>query len=110
MHSFYSRNLNYKCNNALCFVTTGDYEDLSSSEIATRVSESSFVTLYLIFTFTTIIKLFTQLSSIAGYTSRVAHLIEEMTRIHEEQEQQTMKTEYFATSSLYSLTSLKHYH
>ncbi|KAI9142216.1 ABC transporter transmembrane region 2-domain-containing protein [Paraphysoderma sedebokerense] len=57
-------------------VFTGKCDDLDSGQLGAKVSESSFVSLYLIFRLTSILEMATQFSDMAGYTVRLSQLIE----------------------------------
>ncbi|ELR22068.1 ATPbinding cassette, sub-family D (ALD), member 4, putative [Acanthamoeba castellanii str. Neff] len=63
-------------------VFAGSYADLTAPQLAAKISESSFVTLYLIFAFTSVIQLFTLLSNLVGYYARVHDLLAEMEHLH----------------------------
>ncbi|RKP13864.1 ABC transporter transmembrane region 2-domain-containing protein [Piptocephalis cylindrospora] len=61
-------------------IFTGKYDDLGPGDLASMVSKNSFVTMYLIFRFTTITDQATLFSDLAGYTARISQLLEEASR------------------------------
>ncbi|KAL6077866.1 ATP-binding cassette sub- D member 4, variant 3 [Balamuthia mandrillaris] len=57
-------------------IFAGDYDHIDSSMLAKHISQSSFYTLYLIHSFTTIIALWSDICLVGGYTSRLAQLFQ----------------------------------
>lgn len=54
----------------------GVYDDMDSSELSAIISKNSFVSMYLIFLFTTIIEQSDKISLLAGYVARIGELLE----------------------------------
>ncbi|KAI9230941.1 MAG: ABC transporter transmembrane region 2-domain-containing protein, partial [Piptocephalis tieghemiana] len=61
-------------------IFTGKYDDLGPADLASVVSKNSFITMYLIFRFTSITDMATVISDLAGYTARISRLLEEASR------------------------------
>jgi len=61
-------------------IFTGRYDDVSSSELSSLISQNSFVCIYLISTFSSLVDLSSSVTNLAGVTHRVAELIE---RLHQ---------------------------
>jgi len=61
-------------------IFTGRYDDVSSSELSSLISQNSFVCIYLISTFSNLVDLSSSVTNLAGVTHRVAELIE---RLHQ---------------------------
>jgi ATP-binding cassette subfamily D (ALD) protein 4 len=51
-------------------IFSGKYDDLNATELSVLISQNAFVTIYLIFCFTRLIDLATQIADIAGTTHR----------------------------------------
>ncbi|KAG0373081.1 ATP-binding cassette sub- D member 4 [Mortierella sp. AD032] len=64
----------------------GKYDDLSPSEISAVISKISFVSMYLTFLFSQIIKCGAEFSDLAGYTSRMGQLMEALDMLSTEME------------------------
>ncbi|KAF9921187.1 ATP-binding cassette sub- D member 4 [Linnemannia zychae] len=64
----------------------GQYDDLPSSDISAIISKISFVSMYLTYQFSQIIKCGTQFSDLAGYTSRLGQLMEALDMLNTEME------------------------
>ncbi|KAG0174825.1 ATP-binding cassette sub- D member 4 [Apophysomyces sp. BC1015] len=65
-------------------IFTGVYDDKDASQLSEIISKNAFVSMYLIYQFTTIIEQSTQFSDLAGYTARVAELLEAMDEVDNE--------------------------
>ncbi|CAB3396452.1 unnamed protein product [Caenorhabditis bovis] len=61
---------------------THQYDDISGSELNAIVSRNSFYNLYLIYSFSTVLKLAGDFGELAGVTHRVIELHEELNRLH----------------------------
>ncbi|OLY81647.1 ATP-binding cassette sub-family D member 4 [Smittium mucronatum] len=59
-------------------VFSGKYDDLSGAELASKISQSSFMAMYLIYTFTTIISVARDLADIVGYAARITSFWDEL--------------------------------
>ncbi|KXS09166.1 hypothetical protein M427DRAFT_64704 [Gonapodya prolifera JEL478] len=57
-------------------IFAGQYDDLPASELSGLISLNSYVCMYLVFKFTEIITMAEQISDVAGYVSRIGHLME----------------------------------
>ncbi|KAG1054947.1 hypothetical protein G6F43_003061 [Rhizopus delemar] len=68
-------------------IFTGVLNDKDASELSSIISQSSFVAMYLIFLFSTIIEQSTKLSDLAGYTARISELLEALEDIKDESEE-----------------------
>ncbi|KAJ2077526.1 hypothetical protein H4R24_005081 [Coemansia sp. RSA 988] len=64
----------------------GSYDDKSGSELSSIISLNAFVSIYLIYRFTSVIELTKRLADVAGYATRVAQLWEELDRLDIEAE------------------------
>ncbi|GJJ77348.1 ATP-binding cassette, subfamily D (ALD), member 4 [Entomortierella parvispora] len=64
----------------------GDYDHLPPSDITVVISKISFVSMYLTYQFSKIIKCGTDFSDVAGYTSRLGQLMEALDNLNTEME------------------------
>ncbi|KAG0039037.1 hypothetical protein BGZ82_009941 [Podila clonocystis] len=64
----------------------GKYDDVPPSEISAVISKNSFVSMYLTYQFSKIIKCGTDISDIAGYASRLGQLMEALADLNTEME------------------------
>ncbi|KAJ2805687.1 hypothetical protein H4R20_001985 [Coemansia guatemalensis] len=64
----------------------GSYDDKSGAELSSIISLNAFVSIYLIYRFTSVIELTKRLADVAGYATRVAQLWEELDRLDVEAE------------------------
>ncbi|RUS19090.1 ABC transporter transmembrane region 2-domain-containing protein [Endogone sp. FLAS-F59071] len=67
-------------------IFAGRYDDKDSGELSSLISQSAFLSLYLIYRFTLIIEQSAKISDLAGYTARIGQLIEAISDIHSELE------------------------
>ena len=66
-------------------IFTGRYDDLSSAELSSVISQNAFVCIYLIFTFSSLVDLSPQVTQLAGVTHRVAQLMERLQELEDRQ-------------------------
>ncbi|KAJ1731419.1 hypothetical protein LPJ61_002547 [Coemansia biformis] len=59
-------------------IIMGRYDDKSGAELSSLISMNAFVSIYLIFRFSTVIEQVKRLADVAGYVTRVAQLWEEL--------------------------------
>ncbi|KAF9428685.1 hypothetical protein BGZ94_001476 [Podila epigama] len=64
----------------------GKYDDVDPSQLSAIISKNSFVSMYLTYQFSKIIKCGTQVSDIAGYGSRLGQLMEALSELNTEME------------------------
>ncbi|CEG76689.1 hypothetical protein RMATCC62417_11549 [Rhizopus microsporus] len=64
-------------------IFTGALDGKDAGELSSIISQSSFVIMYLIFLFSTILQQSTKLSDLAGYTARIGELLEAMDQVVE---------------------------
>ncbi|KAI7902855.1 ATP-binding cassette sub-family D member 4 [Cokeromyces recurvatus] len=65
-------------------IFTGALDGKDATELSSIISANSFVAMYLIFLFSTIIEQSSKLSDLAGYTARIGELLEMLDQISEE--------------------------
>ncbi|KAI9005801.1 ATP-binding cassette sub-family D member 4 [Phycomyces nitens] len=65
-------------------IFSGAFDDRDPGELSSIISKNSFVSMYLIYQFTVIIEQSGKLSDLAGYTARVAELLEAMDNVDNE--------------------------
>ncbi|KAI8997294.1 ATP-binding cassette sub-family D member 4-like protein [Pilobolus umbonatus] len=65
----------------------GPLKDKDPSELSAIISKNSFMAMYLIYLFTTIIEQSSKLSDLAGYTARIGELIEAINNVNDELEE-----------------------
>lgn len=65
-------------------IFAGAFDDKDSSELSSIISANSFVAMYLIYLFTTIIEESSKLSDLAGYTARIGELLEALDEVADE--------------------------
>ncbi|CAO3629097.1 unnamed protein product [Mucor fragilis] len=73
-------------------IFAGAFDGKDASELSAIISANSFVAMYLIYLFSTIIEQSTKLSDLAGFTARVGELLEALDQVAVEVEQ--METEH----------------
>ncbi|RCI00985.1 ATP-binding cassette sub- D member 4 [Rhizopus azygosporus] len=64
-------------------IFTGALDGKDAGELSSIISQSSFVIMYLIFLFSTILQQSTKLSDLAGYTARIGELLEALDQVVE---------------------------
>ncbi|KAF9141048.1 ATP-binding cassette sub- D member 4 [Mortierella sp. GBA39] len=64
----------------------GRYDDLPASDLSAIISKTSFVSMYLTYQFSQVIKCGTEFSDLAGYTSRLGQLMEALDMLSTEME------------------------
>ncbi|KAI9248694.1 ATP-binding cassette sub-family D member 4-like protein [Helicostylum pulchrum] len=65
-------------------IFAGTFEDKDASELSAIISANSFVAMYLIYLFSTIIEESSKLSNLAGYTARIGELLEALDQVDDE--------------------------
>ncbi|XP_071786504.1 lysosomal cobalamin transporter ABCD4-like [Asterias amurensis] len=64
-------------------IFTGVYNNLDSNELYSLISKNSFVCMYLIYCFSQLIDLSTQITEIAGYSHRIGELLETLSALQD---------------------------
>ncbi|PIA14668.1 ATP-binding cassette sub-family D member 4-like protein [Coemansia reversa NRRL 1564] len=64
----------------------GTYDDKSGTELSSLISVNAFVSIYLIYRFTSVIELTKRMADVAGYATRLVQLWEELDRLDMEAE------------------------
>src|SRR5690348_9499787 len=59
-------------------IFSGTYDDVARADLSSIISQNSFVTLYLIFQFTTLVDISIQFSDVTGVCHRIGELIERL--------------------------------
>uniref|UniRef100_T1JIZ5 ABC transporter domain-containing protein n=1 Tax=Strigamia maritima TaxID=126957 RepID=T1JIZ5_STRMM len=63
-------------------IFNGDYDNLSAADLSALISKNSFVCIYLISIFSSLVDLSVQLTDVAGNTHRIAELIEHLVKFN----------------------------
>ena len=69
-------------------IFTGRYDDLSSAELSSVISQNAFVCIYLIFSFSSLVDLSPAVTQLAGVTHRVAELMERLQQLEDNRNNQ----------------------
>ncbi|ODM99099.1 ATP-binding cassette sub-family D member 4 [Orchesella cincta] len=64
-------------------IFSGQYDNLSPSELGSLISQNAFILIYLIFTFTNLVNISGQFTDIAGVTHRIAQLLERLNALED---------------------------
>ncbi|CAL8138180.1 unnamed protein product [Orchesella dallaii] len=59
-------------------IFSGQYDDLSASDLGSLISQNAFILIYLIFTFTSLVDISGKFTDIAGVSHRIAQLLERL--------------------------------
>ncbi|KAI8371217.1 ATP-binding cassette sub-family D member 4 [Choanephora cucurbitarum] len=78
-------------------IFTGVYDDKDATELSSIISANAFVSMYLVFLFTSIIEQSSKCSDLAGYVTRIGELIEALDTIAEDSHNNSRQ--HFAQSS-----------
>ncbi|KAF9975222.1 hypothetical protein BGZ73_001204 [Actinomortierella ambigua] len=77
----------------------GVYRDMNSADLSALISKISFVSMYLIYRMTTIVKLSSTFADVAGYTARLGQLMEALDELNTEMENIAIDYPYEETLS-----------
>ncbi|KAI8987578.1 ATP-binding cassette sub-family D member 4 [Mycotypha africana] len=77
----------------------GVFDGKDASELSSIISANSFVAMYLIYLFSTILEQSSKVSDLAGYTARISELLETLNEINEKADEECRQSEKLSTSS-----------